>query len=154
MISDGDIYMDVTSSIIKFIEDWRKANASSAGYFDWDAHAQEGELPKSPEVLIGPAGIGMTEEETEMFEVVFAIGVSTYNDKNLFTLRSMISKLFGALRVGQSLNVYDASTGALKGTMVIKTPRAVTPVTKAEIRSQQFIELTAALNPAATSSLR
>lgn len=154
MISNDDIYADITSSIIKFIEDWRKANAPDAAYFDWDSHAQEGELPKSPDILLGPAGIGVTEEETDMYEVVFAICVSSYNDKNLFQLRKLISKLFGALQVGQTMNVVDATTGQVKGTLVIKTPRAVTPVTKAEIRSLQFIELTAALNPGAVSSLR
>lgn len=152
-MQDEQLYNNVVLSLIKFIQDWRAENAPDAEYVDWDAHAQISELP-TEKVLVGPAGCGLTEESTGMFEVVFSFGISTYQDTNLFRLRSLISNLFGKLKLETRIPIYDAETTAAVSWMVIKAPRALTPVTKAEIRSLQFVELTAAIDPGVTSSLR
>lgn len=152
-VPDEDLYYDVVLSLIRFIEDFRKAKAPAAVYVDWDAHAQISELPKD-NILIGPAGCGLDEVSKDMYEVVFSFGISTYQDKNLFELRKLISQLFGALPIEKRIPIYSAATGNVVSSMVIKSPRAVTPVTKAEIRSLQFVELSALIEPGATSSLR
>lgn len=148
---ENDLYYNVVISLVKFINEFR-GTISGANYLDWDEHANIAELPKDP-ILIGPAGCGLSEEE-DGYNVVFSFGISTYEDKNLFTLRRTISSLFGQLTVGKRIPVYDAETGEEISWMVIKTPRAVTPVTKAEIRSLQFVEMNAKLELGATSSLR
>lgn len=147
----GDLYNNVVMSLVKFIQDFRGTLSETSEYVDWDAHAQVSELP-TENLLIGPAGFGLTEETTGMYEVVFSFGVSTYNDPNLFILRSVTSKLFGKLKVGQTIPIYDADTAEIISSMVIKTPRGITPVSKAEIRSLQFIELVGLLEPYGASS--
>lgn len=147
----GDLYNNLVVSLVKFIQDFRDEISEDSTYVDWDAHAQISELPTG-NLLIGPAGCGLTEDTPGIYEAVFSFGASTYNDPNLFILRSVTSKLFGKLKIGQTIPIYDADTAQVISTLVIKTPRAVTPVTKAEIRSLQFIELVGLLEPYGASS--
>lgn len=150
-MAEEDVYDNVVQSIVKWIQIYRADAAPASVYVNWDAHAQLDELPKD-DMLIGPAGCGLADEPDGTQEVVFSIGVSTINDPNLFDLTRQMSKLRGRLRPGAKIPVYDHDTAEVASWMVIKTPIAVTPVTKAEIRSIQFINLTALLNPAATAS--
>lgn len=151
-MTEDDLYNNVVISLVKFVNQFREDEAPAADYVDWDAHAQIAELPTTP-ILIGPAGCGMTETK-EGQEVVFSFGIGSYQDTNLVELRRLISKLYGRLTVGTRIPVVDATTGTEMSWMVVRTPRAVTPITKAEVRSLQFVELTALLDPGATSYLR
>jgi hypothetical protein len=152
-MTEEQLYENVVLSLVKWVEDFRKTNYGEAKYVDWDAHASISELP-TVDVVMGPAGCGMTEESPGEYEVVFSFGVGTYQDENLFTLRKVISQLFGKLTIGMKIPIYDASTAEPVSWMTIASPRSVTPVTRAEVRSLQFVNLTGRLDPGATSSLR
>lgn len=145
-----DVYDNVVVSLIKFVQEFIAEHDPTAVYVDWDAHAQISELPKDG-TLIGPAGCGLSHEEVNR-EVVFGFGISTDQDPNLFRLRRLISKLYGRLQPAMTIPVYDHKTGEVASWMVLKTPVEIMPVTKAELRSVQFVNATALLNPAATSS--
>lgn len=150
-MAEEDVYNNIVQSIVKWIQDYRADAAPGSVYLNWDAHSQVAELPKE-NTLIGPAGCGLTDEDDGMQEVVFSIGVSTINDPNLFELTKQMSKIRGRLRPQMTIPVYDHATATISSWMIIRTPISVTPVTKAEIRSIQFINLTALLSPAATAS--
>lgn len=147
-----DLYMNVVASLQKFIVDFIANETPGAVYFDWDAHAQASEMP-SEGMLVGPAGCGMTKDEVG-YEIVFSFGISTITDTNLFKLRRAISTLFGLLQPETKLPVYDQQLAQIASWMVVKTPVQVAPVTNAEVRSLQFVTVTAAMDPGATSSLR
>lgn len=146
-----DLYRNITTSLVKLINDFRTTNAPEAAYIDWDAHAQISELPTEG-ALMGPAGAGIAEEE-DGIHVVFSFGVSTYQDPNLFRLRELSSELFGLVAPGSTIPIYDHAAIEAGGDivpvswMVVTTPVALTPVTKAELRSVQFVEANALLNP-------
>jgi hypothetical protein len=151
MITPDLLYQAICTSIIKVSEDFRKANMPASSYVDWDAHAQVNELPQTS--VLGPAGIGMTTENDGSF-VAFSIGASTLGDPNLFQLRAVMSKLYGLLAPETKLNILHPTTGAVVGWMVVKTPVQITPVSKAEIRSVQFINVLALIGHDVTSPLR
>lgn len=151
-MNEADLYYNVVQSLVKYIKDFQTSIPGSA-YVDWDEHANISELPDN-NLLIGMAGVGLTEDAPGFYEVVFSFGIATYNDLHLFNLRRHISTLFGKLKTDARIPVYDAETAQEISWMVVKSPRAITPVTKAEIRSLQFVELTASLDPGAASSLR
>jgi hypothetical protein len=150
MITPDLLYQAICSSIIKFSEDFRKLNMPASSYVDWDAHAQINELPQTN--VMGPAGMGMTTENDGSF-VAFSIGASTMGDANLFLLRSIMSKLYGALVPETRLSILHPDNGQEVGWMVVKTPVQITPVSKAEIRSVQFINVLALIGHDVTSTL-
>jgi hypothetical protein len=149
-MNDENLYYNVVQSLVKFIQDFREEVQPNSGYFDFDAHAQQSELPAG--ILMGPAGTALTYEEQGM-SVVFSFGIITDQDPNLFQLRRMVSTLLGRLKPETKIPVYDAETGTIISWMVVTPPVAATPVTQIEIRSCQFVMVHAQVNPAATSTL-
>lgn len=148
-IQATDIYSCICSSIIRFGEDFRRANDPTATYFDWDAHADISQIPETD--VVGPAGIGLANEG-KITQVVFSIGLATVADENLFRLRRMMSALYGQLQPEMTIPVYDTA-GARASWLVVKAPVTIAPVSKSEIRAVQFISVMALLDPHATSSL-
>jgi hypothetical protein len=151
-MNEDALYNNVVLSLIKWINDFRIANMPSATYFDWDSHAQPELLPDGD--LIGPAGCGLTDESQTQISVVASIGISTSGDTNLFRLRQLISMIRGQLKWGTTIPVYDADSQQVVSWMVIRTPTAITPISKAQIRSIQFYNFSALVDPGAASSLR
>ena len=152
-MTDDDLYNNIVQSVVKLCRDFTSEHAPQAGYIDFDAHAQVKEWPED-DTLIGPAGVGMAHEANNTIEVVFSVGVTTKNDENLFRLRGLMSKLYGRLKPESKVVIYDHATAMPTTWMVTATPVAITPVSKAEMRSVQFIEVRALIDPGATSSLR
>lgn len=150
-MNDAKLYKNIISSLLKFITDFQAANLPASTFFNWDAHAQADLMPEGD--LIGPAGCGMAHEERGI-HVVFSFGVSTSNDINLFRMVDVMSQLYGALKPQTTLPVYDTDTQEVVSWMVVRTPVSLMPATKAQIRSVQFINATALIDPGATSSLR
>lgn len=143
-MNPADIYNNIVQSVVKLSLNFIASDAPTAGYFDFDSHANSDEMPAA-DILIGPAGVGMVHEEDGV-HVVFALGVATRNDPNLFILRKLISGLYGAVRPTTRLAIYDQTTALPVSWMVTTTPVAVTPMTKAELRSYQFVEVRALID--------
>lgn len=146
-VAPADIYTCICNSLIRFGEDFRKANAPDAVYFDWDAHAQISDIPESD--VIGPAGIGLANEG-KITQVAFSYGLATVGDTNLFRLREMMSKLYGVLQPEDIVPVYDTN-GNRFSWIVVKSPVTIAPVSKSEVRAVQFISVMGLLDPHAAS---
>ena len=69
-----------------------------------------------------------------------------------FRLTDLVSKLYGALVPETRIPIYDLTTTRPVSWMVVRTPVAITPVTKAEIRSIQFVECHALMDLSASAS--
>lgn len=122
-------------------------------YIDWDAHAEIHELP-AVDKLIGLSGVSLANDGEEI-RVVFAVGVATQNDPNLFNLRGATSEFYGVFAPETRVDVYDKvaiDDGAdvePSSWMVMTTPIEILPINRAEIRNVQFINCSALLNPKA-----
>jgi hypothetical protein len=115
---------------------------------DWDTHANIQELPNSD--LFGPSALAYTEAG-KIIEVSFSIAVSSYaTDHNMFRHREMIGRAFERVRPENKFDYYDADTAAVIGFAVIQDGTAVAPVSRAEVRPFQFVQVSALIDPSAT----
>lgn len=118
------------------------------GFVDWDSHATIHELPETD--LIGPMALTMTELSPQMFEVSFAIAVSTYNDENLFRMRRYLSNTLEAMRVQKQVPIFNSDTAAKGGYLVITDGTLLAPMTRAETRPFQYVQASGLLEPVLT----
>ena len=148
------IYPSVWGSITRFsnmlITDLRTINADGdLSFIDWESHANINELPDKD--LLGPTAMTITENSSQMFEINFAIAVSTYSsDKNLFRMRSYLAEAFERMRTQKQLKVYDSQTAAALGYMVFIDGTMIAPMSRADVRPWQYVQATALLEPLLT----
>lgn len=140
-----EIYDDVVASLQKYCVD--KATALGVEYLDWDMVSEVHELPDTD--LLGPAGIGMTESSSGIFELVFGIGIASVNDPNLSRLRRAASQVFADFRIGKTIPIYRNETAQPIGWAVIEAGTSVTPISKSGSRPRQFVQAIALLDPSA-----
>lgn len=144
-----NLYSSITSSIIKSIENFREANFSTASYLDWDAHADISSLPEGD--LCGPAGMGFSQEDAKI-TVAFSYGLCTVGDVNLFRLREAMGLLLAQFQPQTCIPLYDETGVKTKHWIMIKTPVTVNPISKAQVRSIQFLTLVGLVDFGAASS--
>lgn len=154
MLNAETLYEDVVNSLARRVEDFRLAHMPNATYINWDAHAEIEELPSGD--LIGLAGVGMAEDEAGIYEIVFGVMIGTEQDENLHRLTRCMSRLRALFVPETRMTVYTVSDDGLSAVpdswMVTKTPMAITPVSRAEVRPVQALEVRALLDPSALAS--
>lgn len=147
-----NIHPSIWGSIVvlcnQIIQDAQTAHPEAeVGFVDWEAHANIEELPNMD--LIGPTALVLMETSPQMFDVNFAIGVSTYaTDENLFRLRHYISMAFEKLRVGKQIPVYDSETATTIGYIKFVDGTGVMPMSRAVTRPWQYVQVQGVLDPA------
>lgn len=155
-IAPEKLYENVVLSLQGYAEAFRLEHMPTAEFVDWDDHANITELPEMD--IIGLMGVGMAEDEANIYEIVCGFGISTYQDPGKARLTSLISKLRGRLVPKTAIRVLEPSVDGLtaidKTWMVTALPLAVNPVMKAEVRAVQSIEVRLLLDPGASSPLR
>lgn len=107
--------------------------------FNFEAHATVEEMPEVD--LIGPMEIGVEEDEGR-FYISCMLGVSTFNDQNLFRLDDLIDNLFDRLRPDSLVPLYNADTGSQYGVMKVMNGSAILPVARTKIRPIQAVAMT------------
>lgn len=149
LVSDvwGSIVKMTNELIIEFKGDYP---AVPIEFIDWEAKANIQELPNSD--LIGPTGLGISEDTPEIVTVVFAMGVSTYqSDTNLFRHRDYLDRIFERMRYKNHIVLYDANTALPKGKLYFTDGTAMSPMTRAEARPFQYIQAECLLEPSSAS---
>ena len=128
------IYQNLQVSIQRFCADFAAANGCSFANFDssWD----EAELPRSD--VCGPLGLTFELDE-KLIEGSVQIGVTTLDDTNLLRLSGKIAKLTELLLPTNKIKLYDATTGAELGLLVIQNGTKVMPVAGNKARPVQFV---------------
>lgn len=154
-----ELYYDVCLSLIRYAnEKIAAAGVPDLQFIDWDAHANIFELPKGQVDLLGPAGVGMTDEG-DFIEAVLSIGVSTINDRGLFRIRKLVSSVYADLRPEQQIPIYRAATTSQPGQpqrvgfLVMTSPCIISPMSRAETRSLQFVQARGLLDPRLPSAV-
>lgn len=83
---------------------------------------------------------GTSDQGTLLYS--YNIGCSTYNDTNNHRLEKIISYLYGRYHAGKAQYVVDEN-GERKAVLTSTDDTVVNPMSKAELRSLQFITVTA-----------
>ena len=151
-LTEEQLFESIVLSLTRKVEDFRLANMPSSQYVNWDNHANINELPESD--VCGLAGVGMAEDDDDIYSIVFGVAMSTWGDTGGHRLTKLISKMRAQFTKGTRLTVYDpdAMTAVPKTWMITVLPLAVTPVQKAEVRAVQSVMVHALLDPSSTSS--
>jgi hypothetical protein len=145
------MYENIWGSVVAFsltVVDNRRLEYPNVtiDYLDWEAHANVQELPDCD--LIGSTAITFTEDQPEIFNGSFTIGVSIYaDDKSLFRLRNYVGEVFNRLRPGMKIPFYDHKTLEQKGWFHIVDGTIVLPMTRADARPLQFVQCQFILDP-------
>lgn len=148
-----NIHASIWGSIVKMcnelIAEFRLENPSAnIQFIDWEAHANIEELPDTAQDLIGPTSLVIMETSPEMFDINFAIAVSTYStDENLFRLRAYISKIFERLRPLKKFIVYDSETAGTIGYVVATNGTGIMPMSRSTNRPFQYVQVAGLLGP-------
>lgn len=103
---------------------------------DYEAHADVETLPKSD--LIGVANFAIQQDE-QMYHIEAMIGITTYDDHNLFRLKQLTSRLFDYLAPTNMIELVDADTAEPIGQMTIKNGTRAMPVAGSAQRPMRFI---------------
>ncbi len=147
------ILLNLWSSIImltnSIILEIKQSGVADPVLCDWDTHANVQELPNAD--LIGPAGLGFTEED-QVINAAFSIAVSSYGtDENLFRHREMIARVFERVRPTMSFPYYLAgSNNTILGSVIIQDGTATPPMSRAEVRPYQLVSVGCLISPLAT----
>lgn len=118
-------------------------------FIDWEAHANIHELPDTD--LIGPTALTITELSPQMFEVNFSIAVSSYEtDTNLFRMRAYLAEAFERLRPTKTVPIFNSETAQKLGYMIITDGSMLAPMSRAETRPFQYVQVTGLIEPVLT----
>ncbi len=158
----AELVIDIKSSIIKWslakIAELRALHSdfNTLQFLDWDAHSSIPELPDTD--LLGPAGIGITEDNG-IYEIMMSIGFSSTKDPNLFRITRMASSVFAdflsekQIPIFRSATAVSGQTPTTVGFIVFTSGTQLVPMSRAENRALQFVQARGFLDPATPSKL-
>lgn len=103
-----------------------------------DTHADMASLPSTDLILF--QGFMMEESDNGCYEIGFFVGFSPFSDLNGFKTARVMSYLYGRYKGLSCYKVFDKNGGEI-GEIVVFSGTAVSPVTKADTRMCQFVEV-------------
>jgi hypothetical protein len=121
-------------------------------YIDWDDHADITKLPSGD--LIGLNGFGITENDGT-FGISFGVGLSSFNDQNLFRLTDYVDVFYRAMCAQKQYPIFHPITGAAVGTATFERGTTASPIARVETRPLYMIlaHAVVAMDPELTQGL-
>lgn len=140
-----DLYLDVRSSVIRFINQKiayfiESGFIEGAVYVDLDAHADLAEMPDVDCICLQGFQASLDEK---FITIGFNIGVSTFNDAEKVKHNRLVSELLGSLAPTETIPLVTHDKGEEIGSLIINEDTEVAPFAKTNVRSIQFILVTA-----------
>lgn len=129
------ILSDIHASLLRFCADFAEANTNMA-VINFDAHADETTIPNAD--VVGMSGMSLTVDE-HVVGVKCLFGLSTLDDTNLFRMVSLMDALLGKLLPTKTIQIYNATTGALNGLLVVENGTTMLAVGGSVARPLQYI---------------
>lgn len=128
-------YRDTLSSLLRFCKDFAD-ELNTQGYalqlLNLDAAGEPGVWPAADVVGFGEFNF---ELDDGTIKAEAAIGISTVGDDNNFRLDDIMNLLVNKLIPGSRIKLYNGSTGAVRGLLVVRNGTQVMPPVKTETRS-------------------
>lgn len=131
-------YGSVVKFITDFMEDIRLSEISPDIQFrDLDGHAEDAVLENVDFIFLKDFSGNL---ETHFQYWTFLIGVSTFEDQNMFRHRQIMNLLIDRLIPGTTIPLYDnKDLTKLKGSLVVKEDLTLNPFSKYNTRAVQFL---------------
>jgi hypothetical protein len=149
-------YENIWGSVVKLcqsmIVDMTTVGQITPQFIDWEAHANIHELPNID--LLGPAHLAFEEESPHVIRANITIGVSAYNDANLFRHRRLAGLVFDRCRIGATFPYFKADeTNTKPSFFKVLDGVTIPPMTRSEVRPLTFIQFEALLAPPTSDSV-
>lgn len=141
-MAKDDILLNHYSSVVKYVQEavsyFRALGFSDNVTFrDMDGHAENEVLPNEDFVCLKDFS-GTTDENSS--DWVFQIGVTTFEDENLFRHRAMMNYLMKKFIPLQEILVYDnEDKNTSYGRLIVKSDTTLQPFSKVNARAIQYL---------------
>ena len=136
-----DAYLDAYSSIVNYLqrcrEDLMESEVSpDLNYRDLDGHAEDA-IIENMDFLFTKDFSGELEDKFRYWTIL--IGVSTFEDLNLFRHRKIMNYLLNRFLPLTTIPLYDNETlKKKKGSLIVQDPVTVMPFSKYNTRAVQY----------------
>lgn len=132
-------YRDSHASLLRFCRDFSD-EMKGLGYdidvVDIDTAGEPGTWPKKD--IIGPGEFTFTLDDGTI-EIQVAIGLSTFEDTNLFRMRDQLNHLLNKVIPGKRIKLLNATNGQTRGFLVVRNGTQVVAPFVGETRTIQGI---------------
>lgn len=142
--NDGDLYychwQSIFAAFNELVEEIKKLGISNdIEIMNMDDFSDIHEIPMNDFIIFRHFNMDINEG---VIDVSFNVGVSTYSDGNNHRLSKLISYIYGRYMPGKAQNILDKD-GLVKGTITFTDGTLINYMSKSEMRSTQFITVTA-----------
>lgn len=141
-MAKDDIYLNVYGSVVKYLRDQidlikTYGYSDNLDFRDIDGHAEDAVLPNKDFILLKDfSGVF----DVHLNEWAMLVGISTFEDENMFRHRQIMNEMLKALMPTSVINLYDhTSLKPLRGNLVVTSDTTVNPFSKYNTRAVQFI---------------
>lgn len=136
-MSSFNIYDDTLKSLLKFCKDFAVANPSlNLKIEDFDAHADINEF--EDQNYIGVMEYEMMDGGGPI-EITCMIGIMSFQDRKILTLRKTMGELAAKLRPGNRVELVNGNTGVKLGNLIVSSMQVLPISREAKNRPVQFI---------------
>lgn len=136
-MSSLNIYEDTLKSLLKFCKDFSDARPLlNFKIEDFDAHADINEFASAN--YIGVMEYEMMDSGGPL-EVTCMLGIMSFQDTKIITLRKTVGELAAKLRPGARIDLVNGSTGQKLGNLIVSSMQVLPISREAKNRPVQFI---------------
>lgn len=142
------MYAPARNSAVRMIVDTIERYGAKAQYYEWDAHAEQFELPDAD--LFGLSGFSCTQNG--MFhDITFAVGIMTKQDQGFVRMVEYIDLFYKRLAALERFPIFNEDGREYGFDAVIFDGTSVSPLTRVDQRPAQTISCAARLGVAGFS---
>lgn len=139
-VQSDDILLNNYGSVVRFITDFMedvREISPDIQFRDIDGHAEDAVLENIDFIFLKDFSGNL---ETHLQYWTFLIGISTFEDQNMFRHRQIMNELIKRLIPGTTIRLYNhKDLSPLKGSLVVKENLTLNPFSKYNTRAVQFL---------------
>lgn len=141
-MANENIYLDAYNSVVRYIQECRedimeKEITSDLEFRDLDGHGEDYIIENKDYLFIKDFS---GEVAYQFHDWVFNIGVSTFEDANLFRHRQIVNYMLNKTLPLTTIPLYSTETGNQKGSsLIIKDSVIIQPFSKYNTRAVQYL---------------
>jgi hypothetical protein len=130
------MYLLARQSAVRLIVDTIADLGGEAQYYDWDAHAEQFELPDAD--LFGLVGFSCTQNG-QFHDVTFGVGIMSKMDMNLTRMVGYIDTFYKRLQAQERFSIFLPDGTESGFDCVIFDGTSVSPLTRVDQRPAQTV---------------
>lgn len=142
MTLDTNIYLDAYNSVVRYLQECREeiienGLTTNIEFRDLDGHGEDHIIENKDYLFIKDFS---GEVENHFHEWIFNIGISTFEDENLFRHHEILDFMLTKVLPQTVIPLYSTATSKLKGlSLIVRGSVLVQPMAKYNTRAIQYL---------------